>query len=271
MPTAESIRLGYSPCPNDTFIFYGIAAGGLQLPGVRIEVELHDVETLNRMAMTARLDVTKLSFHAWLLVRERYRLLDSGAALGYGCGPILVSKEPLTRSGVAAARIVLPGEWTTAHLLFRLWAPEAGNRYFVTYDRILSEISAGKADCGIIIHENRFTYTQAGFHTVVDLGAWWEEETGLPIPLGCIAARAELGEGQMRDIEGLIRRSIRQAQENPEQTFPYIRRYAREMSDDVLRRHIHTFVNSYSLDLGETGKRAVAELDQRARAAGIIS
>ena len=125
MPTAESIRLGYSPCPNDTFIFYGIAAGGLQLPGVRIEVELHYVETLNRMAMTARLDVTKLSFHAWLLVRERYRLLASGAALGYGCGPILVSKEPLTRSGVAAARIVLPGEWTTAHLLFRLWAPEA--------------------------------------------------------------------------------------------------------------------------------------------------
>jgi 1,4-dihydroxy-6-naphthoate synthase len=271
MSTAESIRLGYSPCPNDTFIFHGIAAGELQLPGVRIEVELHDVETLNRMAMTARLDVTKLSFHAWLLVRERYRLLESGAALGHGCGPILVSKEPLTRSEVAAARVVLPGEWTTAHLLFRLWAPERANRYFVTYDRILSEISAGKADCGVIIHENRFTYTQAGFHTVVDLGAWWEEETGLPIPLGCIAARSELGEGRMRDIEELIRRSILQAQENPEPTLPYIRRYAREMSDDVLRRHIHTFVNSYSLDLGETGKRAVAELDKRARAAGIIS
>jgi 1,4-dihydroxy-6-naphthoate synthase len=141
----------------------------------------------------------------------------------------------------------------------------------VTYDRILSEISTGKANCGVIIHENRFTYTQAGFHTVVDLGGWWEEKTGLPIPLGCIAAREELGEGWMRDFEELIRCSIRQAQENPEPTLPYIRRYAREMSEDVLRRHIHTFVNSYSLDLGETGKKAVAELDKRARAAGIIS
>ncbi len=270
MPAAESIRLGYSPCPNDTFIFYGIAAAGLRIPGIRIEVELHDVETLNRMAMTARLDVSKLSFHAWLLVRERYRLLNSGAALGHGCGPILVAQRPLTRVEVAATRIVLPGEWTTAHLLFRLWAPQAANRYFVTYDRILPEVAAGKADCGVIIHENRFTYAAAGFQAVVDLGAWWEAETGLPIPLGCMAVRTELGDGRAREIEALIRRSIHLSRQNPDAALPYIRRYAREMSAEVLRRHIDTFVNPYSLDLGETGKRAVAELERRARAAGII-
>jgi 1,4-dihydroxy-6-naphthoate synthase len=270
MPAAESIRLGYSPCPNDTFIFHGIASGNLQLPGIRFEVELHDVEKLNRMAMAARLDVTKLSFHAWLRVRDRYRLLASGAALGHGCGPILVSKAPLTRSEVIAARVVLPGEWTTAHLLFRLWAPEAGNRYFVSYDRVLADIETGMADCGVIIHENRFTFADAGYHAIVDLGAWWETETGLPIPLGAIAARGELGEGRMRDIEALIRRSIRHARRFPESALPYVRRYAREFSDAVLQEHIRTFVNAYSLDLGDTGKRAVDEMARRARTAGVL-
>ncbi len=270
MAAITSIRLGYSPCPNDTFIFFGIACGGLTMPGVEIVPELHDVETLNRMAMTGEIDVSKLSFHAWLQVRERYRLLSSGAALGYGCGPLVVSKRPLARSELAKARVVLPGEWTTAHLLFRLWAPEAENRSFATYDRVLSEIESGRADCGVIIHENRFTYSQAGFESLVDLGAWWEADTGLPIPLGCIAAKEELGDEFITNVEALIRRSIQQAQSDPATALPYIHRYAQELSEEVLDLHIQTFVNAFSFDLGETGRAAVDMLALRAREAGIV-
>ena len=270
MATIDTIRLGYSPCPNDTFMFYGIVCGGLTLPGIEIVAELHDVETLNLMAMTAELDVSKLSFHAWIQVRERYRLLSSGAALGHGCGPLLVSKRPLARSEIVKARVVLPGEWTTAHLLFRLWAPDAVNKTFTTYDRILPEIAAEKADCGVIIHESRFTFAQAGFLPVVDLGAWWEAETGLPIPLGCIAAKEELGSDLINNMEALIRRSIRRAQNDPTAAFPYVHQHAQELSEAVLNQHIQTFVNSFSIDLGETGRAAADMLVLRAQEAGIV-
>lgn len=270
MAPIDTIRLGYSPCPNDTFMFYRIACDELKLPGIKIVTALHDVETLNRMAMAAELDISKLSFHAWIRVRQKYRLLSSGAALGYGCGPLLVSKSPLTRSEVVNARVVLPGEWTTAHLLFRLWAPDAKNRTFAIYDQILPEIAAGRADCGVIIHENRFTYAQAGFTSVVDLGAWWESETGLPIPLGCIAAKKELGSDLIREMEALIRRSIRRTQKEPAAALPYIQQHAQELSDGVLRQHIQTFVNPFSIDLGKTGRAAVDMLALRAQEAGII-
>ena len=270
MGAINFIRLGYSPCPNDTFMFFGIASGGLTIPGIDIVTELHDVETLNRMALADELDVSKLSFHAWIQVRSKYRLLSCGAALGYGCGPILVARRPLTRSEVSKARVVLPGEWTTAHLLFRLWAPEARNRYFATYDRIFDELSAERADCGVLIHESRFTFSDAGLVSVVDLGAWWEAETGLPIPLGCIAAREDLGDGLTAEIEALIRRSIRRAQADPAAALPYIRRHAQELSDEILQQHIETFVNPFSIDLGDTGRAAADMLALRAREAGII-
>ncbi len=270
MAPIDTIRLGYSPCPNDTFMFFGIACGELKPPGIKIVTELHDVETLNRMAMAAELDISKLSFHAWIKVRQRYRLLSSGAALGYGCGPLLVSKRPLTRTEVANARVVLPGEWTTAHLLFRLWAPGANKRTFTTYDRILPEITADRADCGVIIHESRFTYAQAGFTSIVDLGAWWESETGLPIPLGCIAAKKELGNDLIHKMETLIRRSIRRAQKEPAAALPYIQQHAQELSEEVLRQHIQTFVNPFSIDLGKTGRAAADMLTLRAQEAGII-
>jgi len=270
MAAKDTIRLGYSPCPNDTFMFYGIASGELRLPGIDIVTELHDVETLNCMAMAAELDISKLSFHAWLRVRQRYRLLSSGGAIGYGCGPLVVSKRPMPHSEIAKARVVLPGEWTTAHLLFRLWAPGATNRKFTTYDNILPEIEAGRADCGVIIHENRFTYSQAGFLSLVDLGAWWEEETGLPIPLGCIAAKEELGNDLINNMESLIRRSIRRAQSDPTDALPYIHQHAQEFSEEVLAQHIQTFVNPFSIDLGETGRAAADMLVSRAQEAGII-
>ncbi len=264
------LTLGYSPCPNDTFIFHALVKGLLDTGGLRFRERLHDVEALNRMAMEAKLDITKLSFHAWLHVRQTYTLLDSGAALGYGCGPVVIARRPMARGDLAAARIVFPGRWTTAHLLFGLWAPEARDRLFTTYDRIFGMLDAGEAEAGVIIHENRFTFRQAGFTEIVDLGVWWEAETGLPIPLGCIAARRNLPDGLAGRVESLIRESIRRAAERPDEAMPYMRAHAQEMDADVLRRHVETFVNEFSLALGDRGRQAVDVLAQRAREAGMV-
>lgn len=252
-------------------MFFGIASGALTLPNRGVEVQLHDIETLNRMALSGLLDISKLSIFAWLKVRNTYRLMRSGAALGYGCGPILIARRALTPSEVIRSRVVLPGEWTTAHLLFRLWAPEAEQRYFAAYHRIYDELASGRADCGVIIHESRFTYEQHGFQRIIDLGQWWEEQTGLPVPLGCIAARSALGPELLQAVDGLLRRSIETARQNPEAALPYIRRHAQEMDPDVLRSHIATFVNSFSLDIGATGLRAVDMMEQRARALGVLA
>jgi len=267
----RQLQFGYSPCPNDTFMFFGIASGALTLPDCAVAVQLHDIETLNRMALSEALDISKLSIFAWLKVRDTYRLMHSGAALGYGCGPILIARRSLTHAELIRSRVVLPGEWTTAHLLFRLWAPEADQRYFTAYHRIYDEIVSGRADCGVIIHESRFTYEQHGFRGIIDLGQWWEEKTGLPVPLGCIAARAALGPDLLQAVDDLLRRSIETARQNPEAALPYIRRYAQEMDPDVLRSHIATFVNSFSLDLGARGLKALDTMEARARALGVLS
>jgi 1,4-dihydroxy-6-naphthoate synthase len=269
--TVQRLTFGYSPCPNDTFMFHGIASGALKLQGFSIEVRLHDIETLNRMALEEQLDISKLSFFAWLKTRDVYHLLNSGAALGYGCGPVVIAKRVLGRKDIPGCRVALPGEWTTAHLLFRLWAPEAKNRYFTTYERICDEVASGRADCGVIIHESRFTYEQSGFRCVVDLGQWWEEQTGLPIPLGGIAARTALGPELLGAVDGLVRRSIESAQQNPQGAFPYIRQHAQEMDLEVLQRHIAAFVNAFSLDLGPLGRQALKVLEQRARDTGVIA
>ncbi len=265
------LTLGYSPCPNDTFMFHALVKGLLPLDDWQFSEELHDVETLNRMAMESRLDVTKLSFYAWLAVKDRYRLLNSGAALGYGCGPVLIAKRALAPRQVTSGKTLLPGRWTTAHLLFRLWAPDAADRRFAPYDRIFDLLERGAADSGVIIHENRFTFAAAGFRQIVDLGAWWEAETGLPIPLGCIAAKKTLPDTVIRRLETLIRESIACARRNPQSALPYMRRHAQEMDAGVLERHVCTFVNAFSLDLGSTGRAAVAALETRARTAEILT
>ena len=274
-PTPESkekrtLTLGFSPCPNDTFIFNAWVHGGVPLPGHDIRVQLHDVETLNRMAFSGALDITKLSFFAWLKVKEQYRLLSSGGALGFGCGPVVIAREQVRVEALADCRIALPGEWTTAHLLFRLWAPQAGQRFFVPYDQIFETLRSGRADCGVIIHESRFTFRQMGFVPIMDLGAWWEEQTGLPIPLGCIGAHRRLGEPTALAAQETIRLSIAAARQAPAAALPYIRCHAQEMTAEVLEAHIHTFVNEFSLDLGDTGRRAVAVLEEKARERGII-
>lgn len=264
------LTLGYSPCPNDTYIFYGIATGRIRPVAGSVRVSFHDVETLNKLAEKACYDVTKLSFYAWLRVKASYRMLSCGGALGYGCGPVLISKRPMSPGEVSSARVVLPGEGTTAHLLFRLWAPEAADRSFVPYDEILGKIQSGEADCGVIIHESRFTFAQSGFHRIVDLGQWWERKTGLPIPLGCIAVRNSFSESQIRKIESAIRESMDFAGSSPPGLIPHIREFAKEMAPEILQKHIETFVNDFSWDLGEEGHRAVKTLESMAIAAGLV-
>ena len=266
----EIITLGFSPCPNDTFIFNGLVNGSVGVPGYAIKEQLHDVETLNQMAFEEILDVTKLSFYAWLMVKDRYQLLNSGGAMGFGCGPVVVSGKSLTRSDMDRCTIALPGEWTTAHLLFRLWAPDAANRLFVPYNRIFETVSSGRADCGVIIHESRFTFEQHGFGKVVDLGAWWEEASGGPIPLGCIAAHNRVGAAVAKQMDGAIRESIQSAQADPRAVLPYIKTHSQEMTAEVLDAHISTFVNAFSVDMGETGHASVLALEEAARRTGIL-
>lgn len=267
---ASELTLGYSPCPNDTFIFHAIASGTVGVEGCAVKPQLQDVETLNAMAMQATLDVSKLSFYAFLRVKDRYRLLSSGAAMGFGCGPVLISRRALSRKEIPSCRVVLPGRWTTAHLLFRLWCPKAQQRYFTAYDHIFDALETGAADCGVIIHESRFTFEAAGFRPVVDLGAWWEEKTGLPIPLGGIAAREQLGDPLIRSIDTAIHTSIRQAMAQPGQALPYIRQHAQEMDESVLAAHIRTFVNDFSLTLPQQGLDAITTLERMAMDAGAI-
>jgi 1,4-dihydroxy-6-naphthoate synthase len=266
----KELTFGYSPCPNDTHMFNAIAGGDVRVAGYRMKPILHDVETLNELALRAALDVTKLSFYAWLKAKDRYRLLGSGAAMGFGCGPVLIARKRLDHSDMPHCRVALPGRWTTAHLLFRLWAPDAGQRMFTPYDRIFQAVASGQADCGVIIHESRFTFESAGFSPVVDLGAWWEEKTGLPIPLGGIAARNSLDAPLIGQIEEAVLKSIRRAMDRPEETLPYIRRHAREMDETVLQAHIRTFVNDFSLRLPARGRRAIETLESMARAAGAL-
>ncbi len=264
------LALAYSPCPNDTFMFHALATGKLRVPDHELEVHLHDVETLNQQALARTHDVTKLSFHAYLRVEEDYALLRSGAALGYGCGPLVVAKQSISRTDLAGARVAIPGELTTAHMLFRLWAPAVGNRVFVPYDRILPEVLEDRVDCGVIIHESRFVYEQMGLRVLVDLGEWWTAETGLPIPLGCIAARRTLPGTTIPDLEDALRRSIEWAREDPRDAIDYAKQHAQELDEQVLEKHIKTFVNEASLDLAEEGLTAVAKLREMAREAGIL-
>lgn len=266
----KELTFGYSPCPNDTFMFNALAAGRIGVEGYQLKPVLHDVETLNGLAMQAVLDVSKLSFYAWLAVKERYQLLNSGAAVGFGCGPVLIANGSLTPADIRQCRVVLPGKWTTAHLLFQLWAPDVDQKRFVPYHQIFEDLSSGRADCGVIIHESRFTFEAAGFSMVVDLGDWWEAQTGLPIPLGGIAARKSLGGPIITQIDAAVNRSIRQAMAHPDAALPYIRQHAQEMDGDVINAHIHSFVNDFSLDLNASGRQAIQVLESMAKAAGVL-
>ncbi len=265
--TRPSLKLGFSPCPNDTFIFYALVHGLVESP-VGLEPVLEDVETLNRWALSGELPLTKLSYAAYARVRDRYVALRSGGALGRGVGPLLVARRPL--AGLRGVRVAIPGRHTTAFLLLSLYA-EGFEPLEVRYDRILPLVAQGEVEAGLIIHESRFTYPQYGLVQVADLGAWWEAETGLPLPLGAILARRDLGEGLIRALDRAVRQSLEYALAHPEATLPYLKAHAQELSEEVIWAHVRTYVNEFSLDVGEEGERAVARLLGEAEARGLLS
>ncbi len=264
------LSFGYSPCPNDTYMFASIANGDAVFYDYSIKPVIRDVETLNYMALDEILDISKLSFYAYFKAKKTYKLLLSCGTMGFNCGPILISKKKLLESEISNCRIVLPGNLTTAHLLFRLWKPDADKRIFTTYDKIFDFINRDQADCGVIIHESRFTFEEYGFRFLVDLGAWWRENTGMPVPLGCIAAKRSIGDNGLRDIDNMLKLSLKKAESNPSGAMTYIKKFSQELSDSILLHHIHMFVNEFSLGFSDIGLKAIDELYSRAFEMGII-
>ena len=265
------LTLGFSPCPNDTHIFNGLVHGKVELARCRLAgVHLEDVETLNEWAMQGRLDVSKLSFHAFGHVRDRYALLQAGAALGRGCGPLLIAGPGDKPADLADWKIAIPGAYTTAALLLRLYRPDCRQLSVMRFDRIMEAVAAGQVEGGVIIHESRFTYQAMGLHCIRDLGQWWEETTGLPIPLGCIAARKTLPPTVRAEIDAAIAASIRWSDAHAGAGLDYIKAHAQEMDPQVMRDHIALYVNDYSRGLGEEGMHAVRQLLRRGADAGLF-
>lgn len=265
-----TLTLGYSPCPNDTFIFHALTQGKLAGKEISFRETLEDVETLNRMALRGELDISKISYHTLGFLREDYCLLRSGGALGRGCGPLIVARKPLMPEELRGRSIAIPGMLTTAHLLMRLYDPMLKNVSAMPFDKIMDAVVGGAVDAGLIIHEGRFTYRRHGLHQIADLGQWWEEATGLPIPLGCIVAKRSLGNETIHEIDRLIRESILHARQHPDESAAYIKSHAQELEDKVIRKHIELYVNEFSEDLGEEGTRAVKEFLRRAEEKNII-
>ena len=256
----KTLTLGFSPCPNDTFIFGALATGELEVPGFRLEIIHEDVETLNKLAREALLDFSKISFHSFALVVERYALLRSGAALGRGCGPLVVAREPRDMDSLRGEAIAIPGELTTANLLLQLYGEGFAHVHPVSYETIMPRLQRGEFAAGVIIHEGRFTYHSYGLHQVLDLGGWWEETQDLPIALGGILVRRDLGCDVAAVMEDAIRHSLNFARQNSEEIWSYIKTHAQEMDDEVIRHHIDLYVNEYSFDLGEEGRLAIKTL-----------
>jgi 1,4-dihydroxy-6-naphthoate synthase len=265
------LSLAYSTCPNDTFGFYGLAKGHITCPDISFDISLADVETLNQAARNRVYDITKLSFAAMGNLRSSYWLLKSGAALGRGCGPLIVARPGCGIASLYDSAIAVPGMDTTACLLTGLYLGKPPNAFPITFDRIMPEVSKGNFDYGVIIHEGRFTYQEYGLVSILDLGLWWEQQTRLPVPLGCIAASKNLELDVVKKVEKAIQESIAFAFAHPERTAPYIREHAQEMAPVVIQQHIDLYVNEFSLDIGTEGICAVETLFSMAQSCGLVA
>jgi 1,4-dihydroxy-6-naphthoate synthase len=267
-----SLSLGFSPCPNDCFMFDAIVNRRIDLEGLEFFARLADVEALNKAAFAGDTDITKLSYHAYAFCSDRYVLLDAGSALGRNCGPLLISKRTVSRNDVAsgALRIAIPGRYTTANFLLGLAFPKAQDKTELVFSAIEPALLEERFDAGLIIHENRFTYEAKGLKKIIDLGEYWEEETGAPIPLGGIVIKRSLPDEMKQRVNRVLRRSVEYALEHRTASLEYVREHAQEMSEDVMYKHIDLYVNDYSVDLGAEGRRAVQLLFERAAATGII-
>lgn len=254
------VKLGFSPCPNDTFIFDALVNEKIDTEGINFITQLEDVQTLNQLAMASELDVTKISYGVLPKILDKYEVLNSGSALGSGVGPLLIANENVSFDDVPEYTIGIPGENTTAHLLFSLAFPVAKNKVFLRYDQIEDFVIGGEKQLGVIIHENRFTYAAKGLHKIVDLGNYWEKKTGYAIPLGGIVAKKSIDAKLVNKIDILIRKSIEYAFSNYPEIPDYVKEHSQEMDTNVMKQHIDLYVNEYSLDLGNTGKAAINKL-----------
>jgi 1,4-dihydroxy-6-naphthoate synthase len=251
------LSLGFSPCPNDTFIFDALVNRKIDTGDFTFNVVLEDVQTLNRWALEKKLDVSKVSYGVWPLLKEHYSLLDAGGALGKGVGPLLISKNNILFKDISKLLIAIPGEQTTANLLFSMAFPQAKRKKFMVFSEIENAVLQGEVDCGVIIHENRFTYMQKGLVKQMDLGEYWEQKTKAPIPLGGIVMRNEFPVADRAELDRLIRDSVAYAEAYYPDLSDYVILHAREMQESVMRQHIDLYVNQFSLSLGEEGRRAV--------------
>lgn len=266
------LTLGFSPCPNDCFMFDAMVHKRIDLEGLDFTVRMADIEALNAAAFAGQIDVTKLSFHAYAYCIGNYVLLDAGSALGRNCGPLLISKREISRDEVAAGgvKIAIPGKYTTAHFLLSLAFPRATDKTELVFSAIEGALLDGTFDAGLIIHENRFTYAAKGLKKIIDLGEYWEDETGAAIPLGGIVVNRALPADVQRKVNRIMRRSVEYAFANRSASLPFVRTNAQEMSQDVMYQHIDLYVNDYSVDLGRDGRRAVEVLFERANSVGVI-
>jgi len=256
------ITLGFSPCPNDTFIFDALVNRKIDTGEFEFDVVLEDVQTLNRWALEGKLDMSKVSYGVWPLLKDNYSLLDSGGALGQGVGPLLIAKNNIVPEAVNYLKVAIPGEQTTANLLFSLAFPHAKRKKFMLFSRIESAVLEGEVDCGVIIHENRFTYMQKGLVRLMDLGDFWEKQTHSPIPLGGIVLRNSFSPQVRNEIERLIRDSLGFSEAYYPDLSDYVLEHSQELDESVMRQHIDLYVNQFSLSLGQEGRKAVEKLEE---------
>ena len=266
----SKLTLGFSPCPNDTFIFDAMVHGKIETEGLEFEVVLGDVEELNDQAFQQKLDITKLSYHAMAFCLDHYQLLNSGSALGSGVGPLLIAKKEITEKEVNSAKIAIPGKFTTANFLLSLAYPQAQNKQEVLFSEIERMVLSGEVDAGLIIHENRFTYAQKGLKKIIDLGDFWEKYSGSLIPLGGIVTRRSFDSELQQKVDRVLKRSILYAAAHPSASKNYVRMHAQEMDEGVTKQHIDLYVNQYSIDLGIEGRTAVETLFEKAIEKNII-
>jgi len=265
------VTLGFSTCPNDTFIFDALVHQKIDSEGLAFDVVLADVEELNRRAFASSIDITKISYFAFAFLAGQFQILDSGGALGYKNGPLLISKYTWTPEEIPGLQIAIPGIYTTANLLFSIKFPEAKKKKQVLFSEIENAILNEEVDAGVIIHENRFTYQTKGLKRIIDLGEDWERNTGQPIPLGGIAVNRNLPAEVREKVGRVIRRSVEFALNNPDDSYPYVKKYARELDNEVIKKHIGLYVNNFTLSLGENGHKAIHTLYRIATEKGIIA
>lgn len=264
------LSLGFSPCPNDTFIFDAMIHNKIDTEGLEFEVVMADVEALNQKAFAGNLDITKLSYHAFAYLTAHYALLDAGSALGNNCGPLLIAKRIMSDEEIINGKIAIPGKYTTANFLLGVAYPEAQHKVETLFSNIEAAVLKDEVDAGLIIHENRFTYQDKGLVKIIDLGEYWETTTGMPIPLGGIVIKRTLVEDIQHKVNRILKKSVAFAFENPKSSFDFVRAHSQEMEEAVRYQHIKLYVNNYTVDLGEKGKAAVQYLFEVAREKGLI-